>query len=738
MTPAEEVEAIPAVTVTEVRVLDGPNLYFTRPAVKVSLALPGFLRADEDPLRALATGLELRRTRPGVPGSEQRQRFAMRVVERVVRLVARAAGTTRLGVRVRPAGALDRLVVAFPWRRRGRGEALGEALGQVLATLLEDPASPQAAVRAAAERVRAASPGEPARAVRPAVPVASITGTNGKTTTTRLLAHLGMTAGLRTGWSSTDGVLVQGELVERGDYSGPAGARAVLAAPGVQLGILETARGGMLLRGMGVSANDVSVVTNVSADHLGLQGIDTVDQLAEVKAIVTKVTKPEGWVVLNGEDPRVWAMSTAIRARPWAFSLDPDAPAVRQALSRGGRASTVMDGDLVTLLPGEDPDHLVRILDVPVTLSGLSEHNIANALAATAAGLALGLPRAAVVEGLRTFAPDPRQNPGRMNVYTLPLPAGGTTTVVLDLAHNEAGLEALLNVADGLRPPGSFVHLGLGTGGDRTDEILVALGELAGRRADLVQIVHKAHYLRGRTMDDLEERLREGLAHVGVVPVGSWPTELHGLRSLVEAAEDGDVVAVMCHADRALLDEWLGEHGGTPDGADEIRRKVIAARGEHELEAELAALWEQSDDQTRIAAARALVADRPGDPRLAYELAGALDAAGEEAEAIGWYRDALDAGLREPHRHRALIQLASSLRVVDRPDEALTILDDLAVYRPTSVAVQAFRALARHDAGDRSGALAGFLRFAVDHATDPDDQRYARALDAYAEALAGD
>ena len=185
--------------------------------------------------------------------------------------------------------------------------------------------------------VAAAPPGDGPRVVTPRIPVASVTGTNGKTTTTRLVAHICMTAGLTTGWSSTDGVVVQGVMVEPGDYSGPAGARAVLEAPGVEVGVLETARGGMLLRGMGVTHNDVSVVTNVSADHLGLQGIDTVDQLAEVKAIVTRVTRPSGWVVLNGEDPRVWAMRAGIRARPWVFSADPGAPAVREAL--GARRS---------------------------------------------------------------------------------------------------------------------------------------------------------------------------------------------------------------------------------------------------------------------------------------------------------------------------------------------------------------------------------------------------------------
>ena len=366
----------------------------------------------------------------------------------------------------------------------------------------------------------------------PRIPVASVTGTNGKTTTTRLLAHICMTAGFTTGWSSTDGVVVQGEVIEPGDYSGPAGARAVLEAPGVQIGILETARGGMLLRGMGVTHNDVSVVTNVSADHLGQQGIDTVDQLAEVKAIITRVTRPHGWVVLNGEDPRVWAMRTGIRARPWVFTADSGAPAVREALGAGGRAMTVLDDHLTVLRPDGAPDRLVRVVDLPMALSGLSHHNVLNALAGAAAALGLGIDRDAVVEGLRTFRPDDVLNPGRMNTYTVPI-EGGDVTVLVDLAHNEAGLEALLDVARGLVAPGGRVHLALGTAGDRTDEILQALGEIAGLRADHVVAAHKQHYLRGRTAEDLEAQLRIGLAHAGVGDVASYPTELSGLQALV-------------------------------------------------------------------------------------------------------------------------------------------------------------------------------------------------------------
>lgn len=732
--PADVRETRPSVVTREVRVLEGPNLYFPRPAVKVTLALPGYLDAPDDTLRAVKTAAGLRRGQPGAPGSEQRQQVLLRLVERVARALAAEVGTRRLGVRTRAANETEVVVCAFVWRHRARAEALGGAIGLVLADLLAGRPFPDAVVDRATEVAAAAPVGDGPRLVTPRIPVASVTGTNGKTTTTRLLAHICMTAGLRTGWSSTDGVVVQGEVVEPGDYSGPAGARAVLESPGVEIGILETARGGMLLRGMGVTHNDVSVVTNVSADHLGMQGIDTVDQLAEVKAIVTRVTRPQGWVVLNGEDPRVWAMRAGIRARPWVFTSDPAAPAVREALGAGGRALTVLDGHLTVLRPDAAPDRLVRVVDLPMALSGLSHHNVLNALAGAAAALGLGIDRDAVVEGLRTFRPDDVLNPGRMNTYTVP-GARGEVTVVIDLAHNEAGLEALLDVARGLVAPGGRVHLALGTAGDRTDDILQALGEIAGLRADHVVAAHKAHYLRGRTAQDLEAQLRVGLAHAGVGDIASFPTELSGLQALLEAADEGDVVAVMCHAERADLVAWLHEQGATPDDPDTIRRKVVRARGEHECEDEITALWELPNAGARVEVAAALYADHPGDPRIAYEYAGTRDSAGDEAAAVPLYEEALAAGLREPHRHRAQVQLASSLRNVGRLDEAVAVIDDVAARHPDSLGIAAFRALVHHDAGHPTEALSALLAAVATTSTDPDIVRYRRALSTYAADL---
>lgn len=719
------------VVAQEVRLLEGPNLYFTRPALKVELVMAGPMAASAAQARTLGAAVGLR-ARAGAAGSVQRRAFLMRVVEKVVRLVAKRAGVNRVGVRVRAGNTPDLIVVAAVWRHRGRAIVLGEGLAPLLESLA-DGADPTARIGELAAAMVAAPGGRGPAVITAAIPVVSITGTNGKTTTTRLLAHISMTAGHRTAWSSTDGIVAQGVVVEPGDYSGPAGARGVLATPGVEVGVLETARGGLLLKGMGVTSNDVSVVTNVSADHLGMQGVDTLDQLAEVKAIVTTVTKPTGWVVLNGEDPRVWAMRNRTRARAWAFALDPSTPALREAVGGGGRGITVEDGNVVVLAPGGITERLVPVLDIPATLAGLSLHNVANALAAGAAALALGLPKDAVVEGLRTFRPDDRLNPGRMNIYSVPI-AGGSVSVIVDLAHNEAGLDALMDVARGLCRPGSRVHLVLGTAGDRTDDIIAALGEIAGQRADQVVIGHKHKYLRDRNVEDFEVHFGIGLARAGIGEVPAFPSELDAAAHLLGAATDGDVVAVMTHEQREEIVAWLTTLGGSPDDAAVIRAKVAAAQGRHDLDEEFAALWALPDDE-RCPAAESLHSRFPDDARVTFEYAGALDAAGRDGAAIPAYELALAQGLREPHRHRARIQLASSLRNAGRYDLARTLLGELRHDRPESAAVAAFGALVDLSDGAPAVAVADLIDALLARATDDDSQLYRAALARYAAQL---
>nr|WP_300044703.1 Mur ligase family protein [uncultured Nocardioides sp.] len=560
-------------SLVELRVLEGPNLYFPRAAVKLTLDVSTITEAGEEAVLRFARRIGLRTTRPGAPGSGFRQRFALRAVERLVRSIAAEAGTRRLAVRVRPTSDPDVVIVAFPWRNRGRAQALGQAVAHALDALPTPDV--EEAVSAAAAEVAAAPRGDRPATITPTIPVVAVTGTNGKTTTSRMIAHIARTSGLVVGWSNTDGIYRDGVLVEAGDYSGPSGAGRALGLDGVQFAVTETARGGILLKGIGISRNDVSVVTNVTADHLGLQGIDTVDQLAEVKSVVPRITRKDGWSVLNGDDPRVLAMRSVISAQPWIFSRDPDSPAVREVLTDGGRATTVIDGWITVLAPGADPDPLVELVDVPMTLAGLSRFNIENALAAASAALATGLARDAVVRGLTSFLPDAEHNPGRMNFFSLP----GEVSVVMDLAHNEAGLEALLEIMSGVRRPGARLLLGLGAVGDRTDELIDALGEIGAKGSDVVAIGHKEWYLRGRTMDEIDALLRAGAARVGVTDIDTYTTEVACLAALVERAEPGDVVGLMCHAERQEAYDWIAEHGGTPDSPEVLSQKVRAAQG---------------------------------------------------------------------------------------------------------------------------------------------------------------
>ncbi|MCY4728638.1 Mur ligase family protein [Nocardioides sp. STR2] len=564
-------------SLVELRVLEGPNLYFPRAAVKLTLDVSTITEAGEEAVLRFARRIGLRTTRPGAPGSGFRQRFALRAVERLVRAIAGEAGTRRLAVRVRPTSDPDIVVVAFPWRNRGRARALGEAVAHALDALPTPDV--EEAVSAAAAEVAAAPRGDRPGTITPTIPVVAVTGTNGKTTTSRMIAHIARTSGLVVGWSNTDGIYRDGVLVEAGDYSGPSGAGRALGLDGVQLAVTETARGGILLKGIGITRNDVSVVTNVTADHLGLQGIDTVDQLAEVKSVVPRITRKDGWSVLNGDDPRVLAMRSVISARPWIFSRDPDSPAVREVLTDGGRATTVIDGWITVLAPGADPDPLVELVDVPMTLAGLSRFNIENALAAASAALAVGLARDAVVAGLTSFRPDAEHNPGRMNFFSLPAGDGECISVVMDLAHNEAGLEALLEIMSGVRRPGARLLLGLGAVGDRTDELIDALGEIGAKGSDVVAIGHKEWYLRGRTMDEIDALLRAGAARVGVTDIDTYTTEVACLAALVERAEPGDVVGLMCHAERQEAYDWIAAHGGTPDSPEVLSQKVRAAQG---------------------------------------------------------------------------------------------------------------------------------------------------------------
>jgi cyanophycin synthetase len=558
-----------AAELIELRVLEGPNLYFPRPTIKLTLAVPGWLRASETAVERAAGRLEIGTVRPGTAGSEQRRRTTARVAATLTRRIAVAAGARRLAVRARSGPEAGQIVVAFPWRRRGTAEALGRAVAEAMGAVLRR--SPARLIAEVGVGVRSSDPGDEPTVPDPTVPVIQVTGTNGKTTTTRLLAHLIRASGRTAAYSSTDGVYAGDDLVQEGDYSGFGGAEIALAQE-PDVAVLETARGGILLRGIGVLRNDVAVVTNVSADHLDLHGIHSLDQLSEVKATITRITRTEGWDVLNADDPRVLAMRRGITGRPWLCSTDPDHPALREVLAEGGRAMTVLDG-VLTWLEGRRSHPLLPLLDVPVTIAGISTPNTHNAMAAAAAALGIGLPDRAVIDGLRTFVMDAEHNPGRANLFRL-----DRRIVVIDYAHNEAGMRGLTEICDGLRRGGREVWLTFDAAGDRTDTLLHDFAYRAARGADHVAIAELERYLRGRDPRDLIDRLTAGAVDGGATEVPVFPDEVTALGSMLASSRPGDVVGVTALGQRPELFAWLDARRAERLTPAAVRRLVAAVR----------------------------------------------------------------------------------------------------------------------------------------------------------------
>ncbi len=576
----------------ELRVLTGPNLYFSRPAVKLTLDASAVLEADPGTVVSWQRALRVRgsvkhssspanpthnspaHTSPTVGRADSPARTAA-AAELAAAVVRR--GGSAIGIRVPAvarAGDGHSVVVAFPFRRRGLAERFGAEVAVAFDRITRGGIEPGVAIADLAVALADVEPGEVVRPIRATVPVIAVTGTNGKTTTTRLISHLLQADGRVPGWSSTDGIVIDNVEVDSGDWSGPGGAARVLSDPRVTIAVTETARGGILLRGVGTAANDVSVVTNISADHLGLLGVHTVEELAEVKSVVVKITKPGGWTVLNADDPLVRQMRSVSRARPWFYSPDPDNPYLDEALEAGGKAITVIDGDIVVLGRGLDPTRVIAVQEVPLTLAGASRVNVSNVLAATAAALGVGASLEAVRTGLRTFASDAAHNAGRLNVYLL-----GTTAAVLDLAHNEASLESLLEVTAALRRPAGELAVIVGTAGDRTDEAIHAMGEMAAAASDLMVIAGRRKYLRGREPGEMEELWRSGAAEAGVLDVVETPDELSALTYLLDSGlPPGSAIAVCALEQRPEMAAEILRRGGVEASAEQIADRVGAPR----------------------------------------------------------------------------------------------------------------------------------------------------------------
>jgi len=384
------------------------------------------------------------------------------------------------------------------------------------------------------------------------IPVALVTGSNGKTTVVRLLAAMAAAAERITGATSTEGVFVRGEPVAEGDYSGPEGARLALRRAEVDTAILETARGGLLRRGLTVERADVAVVTNIAADHLGEFGVQDLRQLAETKLLVARAIGSGGRVVLNGDDPVLVETSAAVRAPIVWFSLDADNSVIRRHTEGGGTVA-VVDGDALVLATGSEREAVARVADMPLASGGTARHNVANALAATAAAGGLGIPLEAVRATLCRFGRDPADNPGRANVYEL-----GGITIVVDYAHNPHGMAALAATLDGLPSERRLVMIG--QAGDRDDAAIRELARAAlALRPDRVVVKEMDAYLRGRAPGEVPALMADELRRVGL-PEGAIctpGTEIPAVHEALGWARPGDLLVLTLHQERRRVTELL-------------------------------------------------------------------------------------------------------------------------------------------------------------------------------------
>ncbi len=333
------------------------------------------------------------------------------------------------------------------------------------------------------------------------IPIFSVTGTNGKTTTTRLLAHIMKQTGKVVGYTTTDGTYIGEYLAESGDNTGPQSAQLILSDPTVEVAVLETARGGILRSGLGFSASDVGMVLNVAADHLGIGDIDTIEQLAKLKGVVAESVMPKGYVILNADDPLVAAMAEKVTAQVAYFSMNPSNELLVKHTEAGGLAAVYENG-YISILKGDWTLRIEKAVNVPITMAGKAPFMIANALAACLAVFTQGVKIDHIRAGLSTFVASVNQTPGRMNIFNM-----GDYHALVDYAHNPASYEALGGFV--INWPGKRIGV-VGGPGDRRDEDFVSLGELAAEIFDEI-IIKEDDDTRGRPRGNAADLICQGV-----------------------------------------------------------------------------------------------------------------------------------------------------------------------------------------------------------------------------------
>ncbi|AKD04199.1 cyanophycin synthetase [Pontibacter korlensis] len=368
------------------------------------------------------------------------------------------------------------------------------------------------------------------------IPIVAITGTNGKTTTTRLIAHILSFKGYKVGYTTTDGIYIQGRKIIKGDTTGSYSSEFVLKDPTVNYAVLECARGGMLRSGLAFTQCDVGVVMNVSEDHLGLGDINTVEDMARVKGIIPKTVCSDGYAILNADDELVYGMAAGLRCKVAFFSLDESNPRIIEHISKGGLAAVLEDG-YISIFKNTYKIRVDRVADIPLTFGGKARFNIYNVLASTLAAYVSHMEINEIKTALRTFIPSPDTTPGRMNLFKLP-----KAEVLVDYAHNIAAMQA---ISDFISNTGAHTKIGIIAGiGDRRDEDTREVGRIAASVFDKI-IIRQDKDLRGRSGEEINHLLKEGIFSVkpDMEPL-EISQETRALAYALEYAPEGSFIAL--------------------------------------------------------------------------------------------------------------------------------------------------------------------------------------------------
>lgn len=369
------------------------------------------------------------------------------------------------------------------------------------------------------------------------IPIIAITGTNGKTTTSRLIAHIAKMNGYRVGYTTSDGVYIQNRLLMTGDCTGPSSAEFVLKDPTVNLAVLECARGGLLRAGLGFKKCDIGIVTNVSADHLGLKGIHTIEQLAKVKGVIPETVLPDGHAILNADDDLVYEMRRSINCNLALFSMDEENTRIK-ALQRRGGITAIYENGYVTICRGEWKMRLMKAEHIPLTYGGKAKFMIQNVLAAILAANIQGISNEDIKAGLETFIPSAAQTPGRLNLFEFE-----NFSILLDYAHNPSGMRALKDFSDNLEASHKVcIIAGIG---DRREEDNNMIGSIAAEMADEI-IIRQDKRLRGKTEEELIKMLNDGIKMANpTIKTTIIPSEKEAITHAVNTAKKGSLI-ILC------------------------------------------------------------------------------------------------------------------------------------------------------------------------------------------------